>query len=66
MKPGGSEMVGWRVIQGPDCIPHVVPKDDHKPHDPAPTCWCKPTDDEGVMVHHALDRREHFEETRPQ
>jgi hypothetical protein len=37
---------------------HVCPVDDLRPHLVSPECWCHPTDDEGVWVHNAMDRRE--------
>ena len=40
---------------------HVIPIDDLKPHLETADCWCHPTDDEGVMVHHSLDKREDYE-----
>jgi hypothetical protein len=44
---------------------HVIPLDDLKLHDADCGCWCKPSDNTDcpdVMVHHALDGREAFEE----
>ena len=38
---------------------HVVPLGDLQEHDSEPTCWCNPTEDEGVWLHHSMDRREH-------
>jgi hypothetical protein len=43
---------------------HVTPIDDLRPHDFDSECWCKPTDDEGIWVHHSMDRREEYEEGR--
>lgn len=47
---------GWEV--------HVVPMRDQRPHVTiACTCWCSPTVNEnGAIVHNALDGREPFEE----
>jgi hypothetical protein len=39
---------------------HVYPIDDLRDHVPN-DCWCKPHDDEGVIVHHSLDSRELYE-----
>jgi len=39
---------------------HVVLVDDLREHEPA-SCWCSPTEDDGVVLHHALDEREKFE-----
>jgi hypothetical protein len=44
-------------------MPHVVPIDDLREHEPA-YCWCSPTLDDGVMVHHAMDKREEYERGR--
>jgi hypothetical protein len=44
--------------------PHVYPLGDLRDHTLTMECWCHPTDDEGVMVHHSMDRREEFEEGR--
>lgn len=46
---------GWKVDGT-----HVVPLDDLRPH-VLVDCWCVPTDDEGVMVHHSMDQRERYE-----
>ena len=37
---------------------HVVPVNDLRDHAVAEDCWCEPTEDEGVWVHHSLDHRE--------
>lgn len=37
---------------------HVVPLNDLRDHEAEETCWCRPTEDEGVWVHHSLDGRE--------
>ena len=43
----------------------VYPLEDLREHDPdSPECWCVPTYDDGVLVHHAMDRREEFEQGR--
>lgn len=56
-------MSGWQVIER-DGVNHVVPAVDIKPHSIDEACWCKPTDDEGVIVHHSMDRREDYENGR--
>ena len=43
---------------------HVVPLDDLRTHAASRDCWCSPTDDEGVFVHHSLDKRETYEQGR--
>lgn len=40
---------------------HVMPSDDLREHIMSLTCWCYPEDDEGVIIHNALDGREDFE-----
>lgn len=37
---------------------HVMPIADLRDHTEVPSCWCHPTDDDGVWVHHSMDRRE--------
>jgi hypothetical protein len=56
----------WRVVFAPGGMSHVIPIDDLRPHEEAVTCWCHPTDDEGVTVHHSLDQRESYEQGRQQ
>lgn len=40
---------------------HVLPIDDLRPHIERYDCWCRPTDDGGIWVHHSMDRREFAE-----
>ena len=40
---------------------HVSPIDDIKMHDLGTDCFCRPQNDEGVVVHNSLDQREKFE-----
>ena len=54
-------MSQWNAIALPNGERHVIPVNDLRPHAQAPDCWCRPTDDEGVWVHHSLDQREAFE-----
>jgi hypothetical protein len=42
---------------------HVTPLGDLRQHVEY-NCWCKPDDDDGTTVHHAMDRREEFETGR--
>jgi hypothetical protein len=44
--------------------PEVMPIDDLREHEFGDGCWCRPTLDDGVLVHHSMDRREEFEEGR--
>ena len=61
---GDIRAPGWRASALPNGERHVTPLDDLRPHDEAQDCWCGPTDDDGVLVHHALDRREEYETGR--
>lgn len=54
----------WRVVETFDHTRHVIPTDDLKSHQPTAQCWCRPFDDEGVLVHNAMDKREEFERGR--
>jgi hypothetical protein len=38
----------WHIIPGNDVRLHIVSVD----------CWCQPTDENGIIVHHSLDGRE--------
>ena len=42
----------------------VLPVDDMKPHEPGEGCWCHPTWEDDVLVHHAMDKREDYENGR--
>ena len=49
----------WEVARGLDGNLHVLPLKDTQDHDDDAECWCHPTpDDDGIIVHHSLDRRE--------
>jgi hypothetical protein len=50
-----SSKEGWKV-QGNQ----IVPVNDLRRHLPA-SCWCRPSDEDGIIVHHSLDRRELYE-----
>ena len=51
-------MSGWEIkYTEQTTAPHVVPVADRRSHLPA-DCWCEPTPKDGVIVHHAMDRRE--------
>lgn len=54
---------GWLAIVC-DVGRQVIPLDDLRDHVHNGSCWCKPTEDDGVLVHHSVDRREEFEEGR--
>lgn len=51
------------MIATPNDIYHVVPIDDLREHstDIDKPCWCKPREDDGVMVHNSMDGREKYE-----
>jgi hypothetical protein len=55
---------GWRLDQGGYEPEEVYPVNDLKPHvlGGKKPCWCNPFDDEGTIVHNAMDGREAFEE----
>jgi hypothetical protein len=46
---------------------HVYPLGDLREHYASLECWCVPVEDDGVVVHNALDGREAYErgERRP-
>ena len=51
--------IAWAVVHLGNG-PHVIPIDDlriHRDRD----CWCQPVEDEGIIVHNALDRREGYQ-----
>jgi len=50
----------WEVT--PDA--QVIPRDDLRQHSQSLDCWCHPTVDEGVTIHHSLDERETYEQGR--
>ena len=50
----------WGVYET-DGLSHVIPRRDLREHALSRDCWCSPTEDEGIMVHHSMDRREEFE-----
>ncbi len=51
----------WRLRETESGKVHVIPIDDLREHDPS-DCWCDPiVNEDGVVVHNALDRRELYE-----
>jgi hypothetical protein len=52
------------LIQETDDGMQVVPLQDLRDHIFDPTCWCNPTLDDGVWVHHSMDLREEYERGR--
>jgi hypothetical protein len=58
-------MTKWLVLAAtPEDPAHVIPIGDIREHVSRSDCWCEPTFDDGVMVHHAMDRREEYEQGR--
>ncbi len=53
---------GWLVVEDQNGVCHVVPKKDDQAHTINDVCWCDPTSDDGVMVHHSADGREKREQ----
>lgn len=51
----------WQATASENGERHVIPIDDLRPHTETWRCWCQPTADDGVWVHHSLDKREEFE-----
>ncbi len=45
----------WKVVGN-----HICPVNDLREH-LLKNCWCNPDDDDGLIVHHGLDRRESYE-----
>lgn len=50
----------WSIHKSEDGS-HVIPIEDLKPHTLTRACWCRPRDDENVIVHNSLDQREAIE-----
>lgn len=42
---------------------HITPVGDLREHIQARSCWCHPKepDDDGIVIHNSMDRREEFE-----
>lgn len=52
----------WEVVLNDEGERHVMPRgDDLGPHWAHRECWCRPTEDDGVLVHHSHDGRERNE-----
>ena len=55
----------WRWVQFKGGPSSVYPLADLREHEPdSERCWCEPTYDDGILVHHAMDRRETYEQGR--
>lgn len=48
----------WDVVEAIGGQLHVLPKHDERQHRTSKACWCVPTENDGVMVHHSSDKRE--------
>jgi hypothetical protein len=55
---------GWLAVADPKTGNHALPLNDFRDHVESGQCWCRPTLDENVWVHHAMDQREQYEEGR--
>lgn len=40
---------------------HIIPINDYREHVESMDCWCRPSHDDGVVIHNAMDGRERFE-----
>lgn len=57
----GMRNMYWNIVEKPNGSKlHIVPANDIRVHG-GDDCWCGPTMDDGVMVHHAADGREETE-----
>ena len=50
-------LYGWLITEAL----HVMPLNDLREHTEDTECWCDPTDDGEIVVHHSADNREAFE-----
>jgi hypothetical protein len=55
MSKKNAQNMPWRVVGT-----HVIPNNDFREHS-LTDCWCRPEDDDGVIIHHSFDRRELYE-----
>jgi hypothetical protein len=61
--PGSKSRGGWIALAASDLTcAAVYPVGDLREHDPDnAACWCQPTYDDGVLMHHSMDGREAYE-----
>src|SRR5437588_237328 len=52
--------MAWAMSVTSNNVHHVYPINDLRRHSTR-NCWCRPVDDEGVVVHSSLDGREFYE-----
>ncbi len=55
---GVDPRTNWIALADP---PEVVPRNDLREHVFGRKCWCKPFEEDGVIVHNSADGRERFE-----
>lgn len=57
---------GWLALAPFYPFPaEVIPINDLRPHaEGSPDCWCRPTMQDGVLVHNSMDGREAYEQGR--
>jgi hypothetical protein len=55
MHGNAAQKMDWKIDGN-----HVYPVKDLREHS-LTDCWCRPTDDDGIVVHNSLDGREQYE-----
>lgn len=57
---------GWECLGPFEGKPATVyPLDDLREHEPDNAdCWCRPLEDEGLLIHNSMDQRETYERGR--
>lgn len=60
--PDGNAMstTQWAASLTSTNVAHVYPVNDLRRHS-LRDCWCRPVDDQGVILHNSLDGRESYE-----
>lgn len=53
-------MIGWRNTQD-SARWHIIPMCDDQEHQVSLECWCKPEEDDDLIIHNSADGRELFE-----
>jgi hypothetical protein len=51
----------WYVVANKKGRRCIVPGDDLREHTTDDVCWCKPREDDGVIIHNSMDQREIYE-----
>lgn len=58
-------MVQHKTITTPRMQIHVYPLNDLRPHETdGKKCWCNPQEDDEVIIHNSMDKREEYENGR--